>query len=213
SVMEGPDWVQQGPDTFSSLPPIARYGPLDQYLMGLRAPFGVDSLTVLSDTAQFTPPGPYVPFSDPNEFLTVRGPYRRFGIEDVVAANGPRVPAAADAPHALRLAFALVVPRGSDATGADLAKLEGIRSAFPNTVQQYTQGRLGVDCTLASRLGEVAITHVPLPDTETPGGARPVGVHVAMGGGGIPAGVDMNGTTLSWRVAPAVTRSTRPMTP
>src|SRR5262249_13923071 len=105
SVMEGPDWVQQGPDTFSSLPPIARYGPLDQYLMGLGAPFEVDSLPVLSDTAQFTPPGPYVPFSDPNEFLTVRGPYRRFGIEDVVAANGPRVPAAADAPHALRLAF------------------------------------------------------------------------------------------------------------
>jgi len=47
SVMEGPDWVRQGPDTFSSLPPIARYGPLDQYLMGLRGPGEVDSLIVI----------------------------------------------------------------------------------------------------------------------------------------------------------------------
>jgi hypothetical protein len=138
SVMEGPDWVQQGPDTFSSLPPIARFGPLDQYLMGVRGRDEVDSLTVLSDTATYHPPGPYVPISDANAFphraravSTVRDRGRR-GRERPARARRDGLAARAAA------AFALVVPRGSDAVAGDLAKLDAIRAAFPGTVQAYT---------------------------------------------------------------------------
>src|SRR4029077_2759160 len=111
-------------------------------------------------------------------------------------ANGPRLPAAADAPHDLRLAVVLVVPRERGATSADLAKVEGIRAAFPATVDQYTQGRLAVNCTLDSRLGSVVLMHTPLPDIETAGAPRPVAVRATMAGGGIPVGVDPSGTTL-----------------
>jgi hypothetical protein len=181
SVMEGPDWVRQGPDTFSSLPPIARYGPLDQYLMGLRGPDEVDSLVVLSDTATFYPPdplGPKVPYSDPNKNLTAHGPWQEFAIGDVEAANGPRVPGVASAPHALRVAFALVVPRGSDATAADLAKVNMIRTAFPDTVQSYTGGRMSVDVSLDSHAGSLRLDHVPLGDIESSSVPRTVTVHV-----------------------------------
>jgi len=211
SVMEGPDWVQQGPDTFSSLPPIARFGPLDQYLMGVRGRNEVDSLTVLSDTAKYVPPGPYVPISDANASITARGPYRRFGIGDVETANGPRVPDAAGSPHALRLAFALVVPRGSDATPADLAKVDGIRTAFPGTVQTYTGGRLSVNVALDSHVGTLRLTHLPLGDIESSPAPRPVAVHVNVDQAGIPIGVDPAGTTLSWRVLPSLTWTTVPM--
>ena len=213
SVMEGPDWVPQGPDTFSSLPPIARYGPLDQYLMGVRGRDEVDSLTVISDTATFVPPGPYVPYSDPNEFLTARGPSHRYAIADVEAANGPRVPDAANAPHALRAAFALVVPRGTDATAADLAKLDGIRTAFPVTVQAYTGGRLSVDATLDSRAGTLRLEHVPLGDIESSSVPRPVTLHVNVDQAGIPIAVDPSATTLAWRVPPATDWTVVPMSP
>jgi hypothetical protein len=213
SVMEGPDWVQQGPDTFSSLPPIARYGPLDQYLMGVRARSEVDSLTVLSDTAKYVPPGPYVPFSDPNASLTARGPFARYAIGDVEAANGVRVPDAAHSPHALRIAFALVVPRGSDATQADLAKLENIRATFPGTAQAYTGGRLSVDATLDSHLGTLRLEHVALGDIETSAAPRPVTLHVNVDQAGIPIGVDPAGTTLSWRIAPSPAWNVTPMSP
>jgi hypothetical protein len=211
SVMEGPDWVQQGADTFSSLPPIARYGPLDQYLMGVRARGEVDSLTVLSDADTFVPPGPYVTMSDPNASLTARGPFARYAIDDVEAANGPRVPDAAHSPHALRVAFALVVPRGSDATSADLTKLEGIRNAFPGTVQAYTGGRLSVDVSLDSRVGTLRLDHVALGDIESSPAPRPVTLHVNVDQAGIPIGVDPSGTTLQWRVQPSPTWNVVPM--
>ena len=211
SVMEGPDWVPQGPDTFSSLPPIARYGPLDQYLMGARGANEMDSLLVISDSATFVPPGPYVPWSDPNASLTARGPSHRYTIADVIAANGPRVPDVASAPHAHRLGFALVVPRGTDATSADLAKLDVIRAAFPGTVQSYTSGRMSVDATLDSRVGTLELAHTPPGDIETSSGPRPVAVHVDVAQAGIPIGVDASGTTLSWRVPPSAAWTTVPM--
>src|SRR6185369_12290641 len=205
SVMEGPDWVRQGPDTFSSLPPIARYGPLDQYLMGLRGPGEMDSLIVISDTATFYPPDPYgpkLPFSDPNKNLTARGPYHAFTIQDVVGANGPRLPGVASAPHALRAAFALVVPRGSNATASDLAKVDAIRTAFPDTVQSYAGGRLSVDVSLDSHPGSLRLDHVPLGDIEASAAPRHVTVHVNVVPGSIPTGVDPAGTTVSWRLFP-----------
>ena len=216
SVMEGPDWVRQGPDTFSSLPPIARYGPLDQYLMGVRGKNEIDSLIVLSDTATFTPPdprGPYVPYSDPNTSLTVHGPYEEFAIGDVEAANGPRVPDVTSAPHALRVAFALVVPRGSDATAGDLAKLDMIRAAFPDTVQSYSGGRMNLDVTLDSHPGSLRLDHVPLGDIESSPTPRPVTLHVNVVPAGIPTHVDPSGTTLQWRVLPDTTWTTVTMYP
>jgi hypothetical protein len=213
SVMEGPDWVPVGPDTFSSLPPIMRFGPLDQYLMGVRAPAEVDSFFVIDANATFVPPGPYVPFSDPNPFLTARGPSRRYGIEDVSAANGPRVPDAAASPDTLALAFVLITPHGVAPTAADLAELAAIRAAFPATVAAYTGERMAVDITLHSQPGRVVIEHERLPDTEQPGVPRVVNARVKVDPAGIPTAVDPAGVSVSWRIAPAGPWNTLPMTP
>jgi hypothetical protein len=211
SFMEGPDWEAVGPDTFRSRPPIVRFGPLDQYLMGVRPPAEVGPLLVLSDAATFTPPGPYVPYSDPDSQLTAVGPATWFAVDDVIAANGPRTPGAAAAPDTLRVGFVLVVPRGSDATPADLEKLEVIRAAFPATVTAATGGRMTVDATLESRPGRLRLHHTRLPDTEAPGVPREVGVRVTVEPGGIPIAVSPTGVALRWRIDPGASWATLPM--
>jgi hypothetical protein len=203
SPMEGPDWVPVGPDTFRSDPPIARFGVLDQYLMGVRPAADVPPFFVISPTAQFYPPGNYVTYSDPNTSLTAKGPSTTFTIQDVVTANGPRVPAPAASPVTVRMATVLVVARGTDATPADLAKLETIRATFPTTVSDYTGGRMLLDAALDSRPGRLRLVHRRLPDTETAFQPRPIGVRVSVDPAGIPTAVDPNGVTLRWRTNPA----------
>src|SRR5262249_33925698 len=105
SVMEGPDWQPAGPDTFYMLPPMARFGVLDQYLMGVRDPSEVDSLLVVDAGATFNPAGTYTNLSDPSAGITAKGASRKYAIDDVVIANGARVPSAAVSPHHVRVAF------------------------------------------------------------------------------------------------------------
>jgi hypothetical protein len=213
SVMEGADWQPVESDSFVMLDPIARYGPLDQYLMGVRARDEMDSLLVVSDTAKFNPPGTYVPISDPSPGIGARGPGARFAITAVEAANGPRVPDAAGSPHLVRVGFALLVPHGSAATAADLAKVETIRAAFPATVAQYTGDRMAVDVSLDSRAGRLRLAHAGLPDTETPDVPRSVGLEVTVEQAGIPIVVRPDGVQVFWRTDPGALWSALPMAP
>ena len=204
SVMEGTDWNIAGPDSFFQTPPIVRFGPLDQYLMGVRGRSELDSMLVVSDTAVFSPPGPYYPISDPAAGITAKGPAVRYAIDQIEAVNGPRFPDAASAPHTVRVAFVLIVPRGTAATAADLAKLEAIRAEFPNTVQSYTAGRMTLDASLDSRPGKLRIEHVALADTENGTEARTIGVRVGVDEAGLPIHVQPNGVYLGWRTDPSV---------
>src|SRR5262249_12734466 len=120
SVMEGADWEPAGEDTFVMLTPITRYGVLDQYLMGVRTRGEADSFFVVSHPARFTPAAAYTPLSDPAPGIAARGPARKFALADLDAANGPRFPDAVTGPQNVRVAFALVVPRGSAAAASDL---------------------------------------------------------------------------------------------
>ena len=213
SVMEGADWEAAGPDTFWSHPPITRFGPLDQYLMGVRAPAEVDSFFVISADATFNPPGPYVPFSDPNSTLTARGPAQRYSVQDVITANGPRLPAAGVGPSTMRVAFVLITPHGSGATPADLAKLAVIRDGFSAMVTGYTGGRMTGDATLVSQAGRVRIEHERLPDTEAQGVPRTVKARVTVDQAGIPIAVDPAGVSLMWRTDPGAPWTSLGMAP
>jgi hypothetical protein len=213
SVMEGADWQAVEPDSFVMLEPITRYGPVDQYLMGVRARDEVDTFFVVSDTATFNPPGPYLPISDPSPGIGARGAATRYGIGALEAANGPRSPDAAGSPHQIRVAFALIVPHGSPADPADLAKLETIRAAFPGTVSQYSGGRMTLDASLDSRAGYLKLEHAGLPDTETPNEPVNVGLKVTVVQAGIPITVRPDGVQLFWRTDAGAPWSALPMAP
>ncbi len=213
SFMEGADWQAVEPDSFVMLDPIARFGPFDQYLMGVRDRSEVDSLFVVSDTAHFVPNEAFVPFSNPANGITAKGEQSRFGIEDVEFANGPRVPTAAGSPHAIRIAFALVVPRGSAASSADLAKLEAIRAAFPQTIATATGGRMTVDASLDSHAGSLVLEHRGLADTEDETQPRTLTLRVREQRAGIPVHVRPDGVTVGTRTDPTQLWNIQAMVP
>jgi hypothetical protein len=122
SVMEGCAWRDNGNGTFTTEAVVNGISELDEYLLGLRPAEDVGPMFFIADPDPPRPPG-----SALVEGFTVRGRRVDFEIDDIIAANGPRVPDAASAPHEFRMAFALVVPRGEAATASDLAFLEQFR--------------------------------------------------------------------------------------
>jgi hypothetical protein len=114
SSLYGNRWVDNGDGTFTSQVPISAQrdnavgrllSPLELYLMGLLPSQSVPPLTLL-DSSGIDPARP------PQPNITIPASARNVTIDQVIAANGPRVPAAAD-DRPLRMGFVLLVEPGS----------------------------------------------------------------------------------------------------
>lgn len=110
------------------------YSPLDQYLMGFRA-------------AEDVPPFHEVFFvtgsgisndNHPQTGVSFNGQRRNVAMDELIAAVGRRTPDYTIAPRRFRLAFLLVVPKGTQPSDADLAKLNNFRAAFEAYYQRAT---------------------------------------------------------------------------
>lgn len=212
SFMEGCDWTSAGGDSFVTTGATTTFGALDQYLMGLRPRAEMESLLVVNDPTALDPPGVYVPWSIPAVGVGCHGRATRWTLDDLERENGPRLPAAADAPHAWRMAFVLVTPRGQGASAADLAKLGAIRAGFPGRIVAATGGRGAVDVSLPSRPGNLALALEPLPDTEDGTTPRTVAARVAREGGAL-ALADPPAAVLHWRLGSSGPFAETPMAP
>ncbi len=138
SVMEGNEIQDNGDGTFLTLGPTAsRYSALDQYAMGLIPP-------------QAVPPFFYVEGANAGEILsaesnpragvTITGTRRDLTIDDVIAAEGERLPRSADAPKVFKLAFILVGGPGSEVPQASIDKLDRYRRRFQSYFEEATSG-------------------------------------------------------------------------
>jgi hypothetical protein len=137
SHLEGNDIEDQGGGSFRTTAASARYGPLDQYLMGLRpldevppfffvrGPSGTSSLSA---------------GRDPEVGVQFTGTRRDVTTAELVAAMGARNPPFGAAPREIRQAFVLVAV-GGPPTQAQLDKLERIRAAWPAFYSRSTDGR------------------------------------------------------------------------
>lgn len=118
----GNAWVDNGDGTFTVVPGSpsgVAFSPLDLYLMGLVPESEVPAFGVLEPTdvpASPTDPfwgGSYAarsfPWFDDSSTFTVTATRRELTIDDVIAANGPRVPAAGEK-SSWTLGLVLVVP-------------------------------------------------------------------------------------------------------
>lgn len=118
----GNAWTDNGNGTFTAAvfdAPTVTFSPLDLYLMGLLpagdvGPFGVlEDVTAPADAIDpFTNRGVAAqsfPWQGP-EPLTVTATRRALTIDDVIAENGPRLPAFGDAPASFTLGIVLIVP-------------------------------------------------------------------------------------------------------
>ncbi|MEO7143296.1 MAG: hypothetical protein ABI165_07295, partial [Bryobacteraceae bacterium] len=103
---------------------VSQYAPLDQYLMGFRAPEDVaPTFLVTNSTAGDSSrlPEPGVAFDGQREDIAV---------EQVAAVVGRRTPDSTVAQRHFRFAFVLIVPAGSSADAAQLAQLDAYRAGF-----------------------------------------------------------------------------------
>jgi len=130
SVLEGNRIVDNGAAAnprFETVETVARFGELDQYIMGLRGPeetppsFLVEAPTGLGFPNRSRSPETGVQFG---------GVRKEIPVDLIIAAEGPRTPDHTVATREFRFAFALLVEAGTQPSEAALAKVEAFRAAW-----------------------------------------------------------------------------------
>ena len=141
SDMEGNEIREDGGDRFTTIAATERYSPLDQYAMGLIP-------------ASQVPPVFYVegcidPSAEPEIGVPIIGRRVDVTIDQIVAAEGPRLPPAAKSPHTFNMAFVLVAEAGQFPSAESIAKVDRIRAAWEPYFRAATDGKGAVRTALA----------------------------------------------------------------
>jgi hypothetical protein len=141
SVLEGNRIRDRGNGRFETVEIAEGYSALDQYVMGLRHPAEVAPFFYVDEADDFRPNRAFRFSSAPEAGVSFTGVRRDVTIGDVIAALGPRVPDADQAPRVLRQAYLLVAEDASPATPARRAAVARIRERFGPYYREATQGR------------------------------------------------------------------------
>ena len=123
-----------------------RYSPLDQYLMGLRAKRDVPPMFLVEGASPDLADSSLPPLA-PGKSVEITGTRLDFTVDDVIRAEGARVPAS-EGCH-WKAAFALIHATGKPPTAAQIAKVDVYRRRLEAFYAWATEGRGSVDTTLA----------------------------------------------------------------
>jgi len=167
SVMEGHLIQDNGNGTFTITAATNRYGKLDQYLMGLRNAADVGPLFYVQPVTRGHAATDVTDLSDIG--LTFSGTRRDLTVQDIIAAEGPRVPDVPIAPKTFRQATVLLLLQGTKASNADTNKLNQIQQRLQSFFVQATDG-LG---TLDTRLQ--GVSQVPVISSIAPSSGSTLG--------------------------------------
>jgi hypothetical protein len=132
SDMEGNEWQEAGGNRFTSVGATNRYSPLDQYAMGLIGADEVPPFYTVGDCSN--------PSGAPAVGASIQGPRIDVTIDQIIAAEGPRVPDSRKAPHTFNMAFLLVSEAGRFPSDASIAKVDRIRAAWEPYFAAATDG-------------------------------------------------------------------------
>jgi flagellar hook assembly protein FlgD/fibronectin type 3 domain-containing protein len=134
SVEYGNEWRDNGDGTFTSIASRQFYSPLDLYLMGMYKKSEVPPFYLIKN-----------PSVDPTQYpltgATVTGTRQDLTIDDVIAADGARVPDASTSQKTFRLGFIVLGRSGADPTAAQIAAVNNIRLALESRMSALTGGR------------------------------------------------------------------------
>jgi subtilase family serine protease/flagellar hook assembly protein FlgD len=154
SVMYGSDWVRRADGSYEAVRVKEQYSALDLYLMGLLAPSKVGPITLLRN--------PLVDAAElPVENAVITATPQTISVDDIVAAEGARLPSHLSSQKEFRLGFVFLTAPGTEARPEDLAAIERIRQAFPGLFFGQTRGVAVADTTLAEAPSPAP---VPTPD-------------------------------------------------
>lgn len=130
---------------FESVATVERYSPLDQYLMGLRAPQEVPPTFLVRRSGRS-------PNSLPSKGTTFNGDRQNITVEELVAAEGRRSPDHTVAQRRFRLAVLFVVREGSEPSETELSQLEQLRSEFEGYYARASEDRAAIETSLKNNI-------------------------------------------------------------
>jgi len=148
SCLEGGDWELVSGQLYTTPTKIDFFGDIDEYTMGLRTPEEVTETFYLSSTSNDTPGNRSQ--GSPTQGTEATG--RRIGvtIDDIIAAEGPRIPAEPDEEKDLRQAFILIVENGTTPTQDELDKIVRFRKAWEDYFEKSVDGRFSVNTSITT---------------------------------------------------------------
>lgn len=149
SLLEGNRIRDDGPGIsprFTTTGTVEGYSPLDQYLMGFRAP--------AETPPTFLVTGPSRSFATRigQTGVSFEGQRRDISVADVAAAEGRRTPDSTVAQRHFRFAFVLIVRQGTTPPQASLDQIETYRREFETYYSRATSNRSSADATLRNSL-------------------------------------------------------------
>jgi uncharacterized protein (TIGR03437 family) len=149
SILEGNRIRDNGENVnprFTTVATVEGFSPLDQYLMGLRAPEEVPA-TFLVTNASLT-----AGISAPQVGVNFNGTRRDIGIEEIIAAEGRRIPDHTVEQRRFRMALVLLTAPGGTVRDIELEVLERYRREMEAGYARFTAGRGQMEVTLRRRL-------------------------------------------------------------
>jgi len=125
---------------------VEEYSPLDQYLMGFRPANEVAPMFLVT--------GNPIGFSQrfPQVGVTFNGGRRDIQVDEIIEAEGRRVPDYTVAQRHFRMAFVLIVKQGTTPSAAEMSQIENYRLRFEPFYSQASGGRAHIDLSLRHAL-------------------------------------------------------------
>jgi hypothetical protein len=137
SIMYGNGWKDNGDGTFTSTAMQSGFSPLDLYLMGILPKEQVPPMLLIEnitvDRTQL-----------PQLGATVSGAAETVTIDDIIAAEGARIPDATASPKTFKLGYVLLTREGDDPSDA-LRAIETLRTAFAGRFAELTGGKGSIE--------------------------------------------------------------------
>jgi len=152
SLLEGNRIQDNGPgltNRFLTVATVESYSPLDQYLMGFRGPYEVPPTFLVRNSNVSNS-------SFPQVNVILRGERQDITIDDLIAAEGRRVPDDTVSQRLFRFAFILIVPAGAEPSPDDIQQLETYRSEFESYFNRASGERAFAGASL-SRMTRVSL--------------------------------------------------------
>jgi hypothetical protein len=140
SVMGGAVFTAEGASTYRAHASNRGFSWVDLYLMGMASPSEVAPWFYLAGTG-------LRPEYWPDDGVVVSGEKRDVGIDQVLAVQGLRDPAAGMSQKKFRVLFVLVTEPGREASVAEVAKINEWRGVLERTFSLATGGRGRVETT------------------------------------------------------------------
>ncbi|HET9481973.1 MAG TPA: putative metal-binding motif-containing protein [Candidatus Polarisedimenticolia bacterium] len=132
SSMEGNLWRDNGDGTFTTSAQADGYSRLDQYLWGYRSGLDVGTFFRLDPGKGKVNPDcshiPYIPGVDTP--WTFSYPKINVTVDDIIAAEGARIPTAQNSQKNWRVAFVMLARQGVSPNPTEIAKLDAFRQAW-----------------------------------------------------------------------------------